>query len=554
MSPHIRRTAAIFAVLMVSLLIGFVIAFRTTTRIAEDESWVTHTYAVMAELDALEISVRRADRGTQEYVRSSNATFAKNYAERSSEVMSHIAALRNLTRDNQAQQALLADLGTTASAWKEELDRAVADPAGIGQTVAVPNPRMQATLEVIRKMRDLESALLQQRSAAASNNLRMIRTGLIAFMLANLCFLALAAFMIVRGEYAFTHSTESRKRLAAIVDSSDDAIVSKTLDGILTTWNPGAERLYGYKAEEVIGKHINVIIPPDRQREMDDIFSALRQGKRIDHLETVRVCRDGTHIQVELTVSPLHDQRGNVVGASAIARNVTERKQMEASLRQLSVRILQAEDEERRRIARDLHDTTVQELALLSMSLAQLQGVSDPEKLKRSLAHAHELTNKCVQELRTLSYVLHPPMLDELGLASALKIYAEGFSQRSGVALAIDVAPLWQRLSPETEIALFRVAQESLSNVVRHSGSSRATIKLEQNGGIRMAVIDEGCGVEGSDRGEVNWGVGILGMRERIKQLGGSLTIDSGPAGTCVEARLPLARGIDGESTNPDRG
>lgn len=392
----------------------------------------------------------------------------------------------------------------------------------------------------------LLAALLFSLASAASANLRLIPIPSIVFIVADLCFLLLAGYLVLKGERERNRDRESRLRLAAIVDSSDDAIISKTLDGTLTSWNLGAERLYGYKAVEVVGKSIDVIIPPEKRTEMKTILETLRQGHRVDHLETIRIRRDGTPLHVELTVSPVNDDRGRVIGASAIARNITERKQMEESLRHLSARILQAEDEERRRIARDLHDTTVQELALLAMSLAQLKGISDHEKLQVSLIKAHELTNHCVQELRTLSYVLHPPMLDELGLASALKIYAEGFSQRSGVALDIEVSARWERLSHQTEIALFRVAQESLGNVVRHSGSTRATIKLDRNGEIKMEIVDQGRGLSDDADSDFTLGVGILGMRERIKQLGGTLTINSGPTGTCVEARLPFSRGTDG--------
>lgn len=553
MNPHIRRTVAVFAVLIVSLLVGFAIAFRTTSRIAGGEQWVNHTYSVLVQLDSIEIGLRRADRAGQEFLRSSNTLFDDNYKRLNSDLDMQLAALANLIRDNRSQRDLVSILTTNISDWRGELDQALAEPAK-GNSLPAPNPRLQAALETLGKMRNVESGLLQQRLETSSGNLRLIRIGLMSFMIADLCFLVLAGYLVIRGEYAFTRERESRNRVAAIVDSSDDAIVGKTLDGILTSWNLGAEKLYGYKPEEVIGKHINVITPPERQGEMDHIFETLRSGGKIDHLETERVCRDGRRIQVELTVSPIYDERKRVVGASAIARNVTERKQMEASLRDLSARILQAEDEERRRIARDLHDTTVQELALLSINIAQLKGISDPQTLEIALADAHELTNRCVQDLRTLSYVLHPPMLDELGLASALKIYAEGFSKRSGVSLNIEVGSRWERLKPDLEIALFRVAQESLSNVVRHSGSPGATIKLERNGEIRMAVIDQGRGVLAEDGKPVTWGVGFLGMRERIKHFGGTLTIDSGPNGTSVEARLPLSREKDGESTNPDRG
>jgi signal transduction histidine kinase len=161
----------------------------------------------------------------------------------------------------------------------------------------------------------------------------------------------------------------------------------------------------------------------------------------------------------------LKDERGNIIGASAIGRDITHRKRMEQSLRQLSLRILQAQDEEKRCIAREIHDSTVQKLALLSMSLAQLHASANTDKAKATLQTSEQLTHECVLELRTLSYLLHPPMLDELGLASALRIYTEGVTQRSGLEISMEVDPDWPRLPHDVEMTLFRVAQEGLSNV-----------------------------------------------------------------------------------------
>ncbi|MGZ4788574.1 MAG: PAS domain-containing sensor histidine kinase, partial [Terriglobales bacterium] len=300
-------------------------------------------------------------------------------------------------------------------------------------------------------------------------------------------------------------------------------------------------RLYGYMAEEMVGRSIYEIVPEDRRDELRVILDRLGQGERIEHLETFRLRRDGSLIEVELMVSPLRDERGNVVEASAIARDITHRKQMERSLHQLSIGILKAQDEERRRIAREIHDTTVQKLALLSMNLAQLKGPANPAKSPAMLENSQELASQCVQELRTLSYVLHPPMLDELGLASALKIYVEGIAQRSGVTITTDVDAEVPRLTPEVEMALFRVAQEGLSNVLRHSGSKTARIELSNREGVTMKISDQGMGMARRWDTEIpaGVGVGIAGMNERIKQLGGMLTIDSGPHGTTVTAHVP---------------
>jgi PAS domain S-box-containing protein len=382
---------------------------------------------------------------------------------------------------------------------------------------------------------------------------------LIVGSVGRLLLLVLVAWLIIAGERQRSAAQESMLRLAAIVDDSDDAILSKSLDGTLLSWNHGAERLYGYKAEEIVGDSIYKIIPPERHEEMDRILQTLSEGGRVDHLETVRCHRDGSRMDMDITVSPLKDASGSVMGASAIARDMTERKKMEDSLRQLSARILSAQDEERRRIAREIHDSTVQKLALMSINLSQLErAAGDAQKTQKIIQNSRELSSQCAQELRSLSYLLHPPMLEELGLASALKIYAEGFSNRSGIDLQLDIQPDFERLPPEMEIALFRVAQESLSNILRHSKSTKAKIKLVSNGAIELAISDQGQGFPGGktsgNDAEIKMGVGILGMSERMKQLGGTLKIDSGPGGTSVNAHLAYAGGMDEQDPNRHRG
>jgi PAS domain S-box-containing protein len=221
------------------------------------------------------------------------------------------------------------------------------------------------------------------------------------------------------------------------------------------------------------------------------------------------------------------------------------------SLSQLSGRLMQLQDEERRRIARDLHDITGQKLAAQSMALAQIfqrtRGRID-EDSRRMLLECSMLTKEVIEEVRTLSYLLHPPLLDELGLAAALKWYAEGFQRRTGIKTDVKIAAEIPRLSPEREMALFRVVQESLTNVHRHSGSPDACIEVRfDEGDVRLEVADFGKGaaehaLDSTKATGSALGVGIQGMRERMRQLAGTLEISSRPGhGTRVIAKLPRA-------------
>ena len=217
-----------------------------------------------------------------------------------------------------------------------------------------------------------------------------------------------------------------RARLAAIVESSDDAMISKTLDGIITTWNKGAERLLGYTAEEAIGRNITLIIPVDRLQEEAEILEQLRHDERIEHFETVRKRKDGSMLEVSLTISPLKDSSGRVVGASKVARDITEKKVAEralqqahdhlesmvekrtASVRQLSLRLLTVQDEEHRSIARELHDSVGQDLAAVKMDVDRLRQSESGDKQSEVLSNLSESVEKCITEIRTISYLLHP--------------------------------------------------------------------------------------------------------------------------------------------------
>jgi signal transduction histidine kinase len=235
------------------------------------------------------------------------------------------------------------------------------------------------------------------------------------------------------------------------------------------------------------------------------------------------------------------------------ARKAAERE-LEASATQmqtLAARLMHVQDDERRRIARMLHETTAQDLAALKMLLARLGRTSGAlsEDDRSLLDGSVELAERAMTEVRTLSYLLHPPSLDESGLVSAIRWYAQGFSDRSGIAIDLDLPADYERLSQDVEIALFRVIQEALINIHRHAQSATATISLRV-GGECLTLDIQDCGV-GMPADQVSRsmsaagavGVGIPGMRERLKQLGASFEIRSDAQGTLVRAVLPLPVG-----------
>ncbi len=470
---------------------------------------------------------------------------------------------------------------------------------------------------------------------------------------------------------------ETQARLAAIVASSDDAIISKNLSGIITSWNAGAARIFGFTSEEVIGRSITLLIPPELQDQETSILQRLRKGERIDHFETVRVTKGGKRLDVSLTISPIRDSKGRIIGASKVARDITERKRFQdalgesqaqlalalessrsamfdwdlielrgrwneqlaalyqfwpsgeyitreewhslfhpddverlvqeaktaiaekeqfqfeyrtvrpsgeirwvlshgrivrdreghairligmhtditdrkqveemAKVREFTGQLLAAQDAERRRLARELHDSAGQIVAALQMQLTPMKADAErlSPKLASSITESLSLVQQLSQELRTVSYLLHPPLLDELGLPSALRWYLEGFAERSNIDVQLELAADLGRLPCEMETALFRIVQESLTNIHRHSGSKRACIRLHRSDdNLCLEVQDFGKGMMSSGNNGASrtprYGVGIQGMQERVRQLSGHLEIHSSANGTCVTVRLPV--------------
>jgi PAS domain S-box-containing protein len=351
--------------------------------------------------------------------------------------------------------------------------------------------------------------------------------------------------------YQTVLSVDASQQMAAIVASSDDAIISKNLDGVIRSWNLGAERIFGYTAEEAIGKPITLIIPADRLDEEQTIIGRLRKGERVDHFETVRKRKDGGLVSISLTISPVKDDLGRVIGASKVARDITERKEADEARKDADVaaKLLQVQDVERRRIARELHDGVGQLLAGIGMNVSQV--LKEKERLSdvaaRCVAENMSLINQATSEIRTVSYLLHPPLLDDVGLSSALAGFVEGFSERSKVSVTLQVAPDLGRLPQEQELTLFRVVQECLINIHRHSGSSTAKVRLSRTAEeITLEVEDSGKGLDPATAAKiasgVSVGVGMRGMQERIKAVRGRMIVDSDQSGTSILVTLPVAR------------
>jgi two-component system NarL family sensor kinase len=342
---------------------------------------------------------------------------------------------------------------------------------------------------------------------------------------------------------------QSEERFRQLAENMRDIVWIVSLDERKTLFvNTAFEVVTGRDCQTLYDQPncLDLIHPDDRAAAVYTLFKQVLEDYGGD--AEFRIVRpDGAIRWVRSRAFSILKNRGDTNRIGCITEDITERKRAEKALHQLSGRLLKLQDEERRRMARELHDSTAQTLTALVMNLGIAQGsaLRLSKNARQALAESMALAQQCAREVRTISYLLHPPLLEELGLVSALRNYVEGYSKRSGIQVELEVATDFGRLPQEIELALFRVAQESLTNVHRHSGSATAKIRMiRDEDGVTLEIKDEGRGMppEKLDRAKriiPGLGVGIAGMQERLEQLGGRLETLSGGEGTTVRAIVP---------------
>jgi PAS domain S-box-containing protein len=367
---------------------------------------------------------------------------------------------------------------------------------------------------------------------------------------ANLAAEAITRINLAKEAQIAQWQAESKKRhLAAIVESSSDAIISVDLDGTIVSWNQGAEAIYGYPAEELLGRSISQLVLPQNKNRVPVILGKVKNGRRVNLYETTHVRKDGEIVSVSLNISPIRDASGEIVGMSAIARDITESKIREDQLRQsserlraLSTRLQSIREEERTRLARDIHDELGQRLTGLMMDLVSLS--QKPPKTKELLGQRikpmESIIDDTIKLVRKISSELRPGILDDLGLVAAMEWQLNDFKKRTGIACEFSSELDDSSFDHDITTALFRVFQETLTNIIRHARATRVRIEInDQDGFITLTVEDNGKGISEAEIADPH-SLGLLGIRERVVIFGGDVHISGARSrGTQVIVKIP---------------
>ena len=539
-------------------LIGY-LGYRATKRLVASEQLISHSREIQTLLEDIRSDVLQASNARRGFVITGDDYELAGYLTAVRELPAKLDRLQASTADNPSQQkkvlALRAVVENELSFINDSINLRRNIHASQRRQKELTHQGSKLVSEVfaaISEMENEESRVLAQRRTQADVNYRhtirvLSGASLMAILLIFINFYQLNRELRQREE-AERLAQERLQLINAFFSSSTVGFAILDPEFRYQRVNDVLAQMAGLKPEDLLGKLLPALFVGQGQDLEKVLGEVIRSGAAVlDRAIAIRIAGESNELRHwMLACFPLRDSRGQITRVGFIALDMSAQHNAEAAYRTLSSRLLRLQDEERRRIAREMHDSLGQYLTALKINL-EIASNAEPDKKAELLAEAASLAGNCLVETRTLSHLLHPPLLDEAGLSSAARWYVNGFAERSGIKVEFNLAENFGRLPLSVETAIFRVLQESLTNIHRHAHSPAAEIDLHLNGDrVNLAVRDFGSGIPEDVLQRFlrsgTTGVGLAGMRERIFELGGRLEIRRENPGTGVYASIPIGK------------
>ncbi len=541
------------ALIVALLAVNVLVSEWNINRLVRNENRVVHTQEVLTALEEVLSTVTEAETAERGFLITDDGQYLKSYEGAIVAINETLGRLTKLTLDEPRQQELIAALRERVDARLEELKRAIAARRAGGFDAARQSVSTNHGRQLMLEMRRLVAEMKEHKHESLATAARESRRSAQVTTATNFLGAGLGIGMVCLALYLFRVDLAHRermaqitRRLAAIVESSDDAIVSKSLDGIIVSWNAGAQRIYGYTAEEAVGQPITILCAAEHR---DDIFRNLERvklGIHIAHFETTRIRKDGHKIDISLSISPIKGASGEVVGASAIGRDITERKTLQREVLEIAAL-------EQRRIGQDLHDGIGQELTGLAMLaqrlIGELAGDGRPELGAATKIHAG--LENALSHVRAVSKGLVPVEVDAEGLMIALADLAARTSELHRVSCTFECQRPVAIADNQTAMHLFRMSQEAVTNAIKHGRPQHIVIRLGVEGDLAiLRVIDDGTGLPAAPESIAGTGLRIMGYRAEL--IGAQLEFtEARPHGTIVTCSVAPGRPVNGATIEP---
>lgn len=548
-SPRLIPRATTVGLVLTALLVfaNAVVSEWNIERLLRNEHRVIETQSLLTQLETVLSSMTQAETAERGFLITDDADYLQTYRKAVENTGATLDVLEQRMTGDAEQQQRLAALRQHVDSRFEELRHAIAAQQTEGFTaakLAVSTNRgrelMNQMRHLVAEMKEDENAALRERASESQQSAIAAHATDVVGAILGIGMVGLAFVLFRRDLANRQRAEEATRRLAEIVESSEDAILRKTPEGVIVSWNAAAERLYGYRAEEVVGRMVTMLCPPERVEEALLHLAQARQGQRIDHFETTRVRKDGERIEISLSISPIKDDDGNVIAVSAIARDMTERMRLQREVLEIAAL-------EQRRIGQDLHDGTGQELTGLAMMAERLAGELATKKLPESKTAATIVDGleEALSHVRALSKGLVPVEVDSEGLMIALAELASRTDDLHGVNCTFECDEPVSVLNNQTAMHLYRLSQEAVTNAIKHGRGRNIRISLmDDTEFLTLKIEDDGRGFERTQ--EPSAGSGLRIMRYRAELIGATLSIAvAQPHGTIVTCQVPHRQPAD---------